>query len=248
MPASWTDLGLMEYKKACKLQTDLVNACRQDKEAGFFLILEHMPVYTLGRRGGLANLAVTPAFAASQGIDLVQVERGGDITYHGPGQIILYPIISLHHFRLSVRGYIGILEEIMLRTARDYNIQAKRDVRSHGIWVRDQKMGSLGVAIRHGVTSHGLGLNIQTDLKPFTWINPCGLTHTAMTSFFEQTGDRCNIEEVKAVMKNHCETLFRLKIRETFPHTPVHESLTSPACLPNSVAPVTSYTSETETP
>lgn len=215
MIAPWTDLGLIAYQEAYTIQTQLVERCREDRNQSYFLILEHKPVYTLGRRGGQENLKVPLDFLSQKGIDLVPIERGGDITYHGPGQIILYPIFCLRHFQLSVGDYVHLLEEIMLRTADDCGVTANRDSRNHGIWVGNHKLGSVGIAIRHGITFHGLGLNINTNLTPFHWINPCGLNQTSMTSCARVSGKSESIENVKNRIKKHCQELLGVTLSDT---------------------------------
>ena len=213
--SAWVELGLIDYQQAYTLQTRLVTLCREQVENGFFLVLEHPPVFTLGKRGGKEHLGVSTDFLNQQGIDLVHIERGGDITYHAPGQLVLYPIFSLRHKRISVSEYVFLLEEVMLRTAADAGVNACRDERNHGIWVDDRKMGSIGIAIRHGVTFHGLALNVNIDLEPFSWINPCGLTDTKMTSLAKKRGTPLELETVKFRLRNHLATLLDLQFKDT---------------------------------
>lgn len=213
----WTDLGLLAYQQAYDLQTSLVNRCRQTPEIGYVLLVEHPPVYTLGRRGGRDHICVGLDFLAQQGIELVHCERGGEITYHAPGQLVVYPVFSLRRHRLSVSEYVFLLEEAMLRTAADAGIIASRDERNHGIWVGDRKLGSIGIAIRHGVTFHGLALNVSPALEPFSWINPCGLTNTFMTSLEKEQGSWVAMEEVKKRIRNHLGSLLAVNLRQVAP-------------------------------
>lgn len=210
MSAAWVDLGLMEYQEAYDLQTALVDQCRQERERIVFLILEHPPVFTLGRHGRQEHLNVSQDVLKEKKIDLVHIERGGEITYHAPGQIIVYPIFHLRELKLSVSDYVHQLEEVMLLSARDMGVPSRRDARNHGIWVGKNKMGSIGIAIRHGVTFHGLGLNVATDLTPFSWINPCGLTNAQMTSLSAEKGYPVSVEQVKQRLLHHFSTVFYL--------------------------------------
>lgn len=162
------DLGRRPYSQVLTLQRDLVQA-RQDRElaADALLLVEHDPVFTLGRRGLRDGLLVSEAFLKQQGISLVHIERGGDITYHGPGQLVAYLIMDLRLAGLGVTSFVCNIEEVMLRTARDAGIQAHTDPKNRGAWVAERKLGSIGIAVRHGITFHGLALNVNTDLTPF---------------------------------------------------------------------------------
>ena len=199
----------MAYAEAYALQVDLAARCHQGEIAqNLFLAVEHPPVFTLGRRGNREHLGVTAAFLASRNIALIPIERGGDITYHGPGQQVLYPIINLRRLRLSVADYVRRLEEVMLRTAADFGVTANRDCRNRGIWVRDSKMGSIGIAIRHSITFHGLALNVNNDLTPFNWINPCGLRDIGMTTLAQERGAACSMDAIKTRFRHHLAEIF----------------------------------------
>ena len=209
MKAALCDLGLTPYQIAYQLQTRLVEARRHEGPGhDTFLVVEHPPVYTLGRRGGREFLMVSDEFLADKGIDIVPIERGGVITYHGPGQLVLYPILHLKQAGLAVAEYVDRLEELMIRLAADCGVSGTRDERNHGVWVGDDKLGSIGIAIRHGVSFHGLALNVDLDLAPFGWINPCGLTGVRMTSLAARSGGSVNMAAVKARLIAHLEELF----------------------------------------
>ena len=183
------DLGILEYTRALALQQETLAAKIEDPalpDRLFFV--QHPPVYTLGRRGGRENLVVSESFLDAKGINIVQTDRGGNITYHGPGQAVLYPVIDLEKNRLSVPGFVEGLEEIMKRTCEAFNVKADRDERNHGLWVGNKKIGSVGISIKKGVSIHGLALNVNPDLAPFTWINPCGLANQAMSSIALENG------------------------------------------------------------
>ncbi len=177
------NLGILEYTRALALQQETLTAKIKDPDQpDRLLFVQHPPVYTLGRRGGRENLVVSESFLDDKGINIVQTDRGGNITYHGPGQAVLYPVINLEKNRLSVPEFVEGLEEIMKRTCQNFDVPADRDQRNHGLWVEDKKIGSVGISIKKGVSIHGLALNVNPDLAPFTWINPCGLANQAMTS------------------------------------------------------------------
>jgi lipoate-protein ligase B len=181
--AVFIDLGFLEYKRALEqqkqtLQSKIDQTLLEDR----ILFVEHPSVFTLGKRGGEENLGVSKKFLSLKKIDLVQTNRGGDITYHCPGQAVLYPIVDLEKNRIGVKDFVHGLEEIMKRTAMDYNIDADRNLKNHGIWVGNSKIGSVGISIKRGISFHGLALNINPDLEPFSWINPCGLTDISITS------------------------------------------------------------------
>ncbi len=179
----FTNLGILEYTRALALQQETLTAKIENPDfPDRLLFVQHPPVYTLGRRGGRENLVVSESFLDEKGINIVQTDRGGNITYHGPGQAVLYPVINLELNKLSVPEFVEGLEEIMKRTCEAFDVPADRDERNHGLWVGDKKIGSVGISIKKGVSIHGLALNVNPDMAPFTWINPCGLANQAMTS------------------------------------------------------------------
>ncbi|WP_457551157.1 lipoyl(octanoyl) transferase LipB [Desulfobacula sp.] len=181
--AVFIDLGILEYKRALDLQLQIlhskINLPSTDDRLFF---VEHPAVFTLGKRGGQENLGVSKDFLRTKGIDVVKTDRGGNITYHCPGQAVLYPVIDLEKNKIHVKDFVHGLEEIMKLTAQDFDVSADRDERNHGLWVGDSKIGSVGLAIKKGISIHGLAMNINPDLDPFSWINPCGLTNVSMTS------------------------------------------------------------------
>ena len=201
-PVFSLNLGLLDYQAAWSLQQKLV-AARVDKTISrdMILFLEHPSVFTLGRRGGLDNLLVTEAFLKDSGVPVVQVERGGVITYHGPGQIVAYPIINLHARRIGVKEFVSAMEEAMLQTAGKWGVPAERNPINSGIWVGSQKMGSIGIALRKGVSFHGLALNVNLDLTPFSWIQPCGLQGVGMTSMKKELDRELPLNEVRDYLK-----------------------------------------------
>jgi lipoyl(octanoyl) transferase len=207
--AFFKDLGVMDYEKVYDLQLDLVNKRRTGAIAGdIFLLTEHPSVLTLGRRGGRENLNVSEEFLRENGVAVVHVERGGDITFHGIGQLVVYPIIHLKDAGLTVTEYIFQLEEVMLRLSADYGVVAGRDSRNHGVWVGDGKLGSVGIAIRHGIAFHGLAININTSLEAFRWIHPCGLMNIHMTTLAREREQEISMEEARGRLKDHLAEVF----------------------------------------
>lgn len=203
------NIGLKNYLEAYTMQTRLVEM----RQAGavdrdLFLVTEHPSVYTLGRRGGREFLMVPEKFLAEKGIEVVPIERGGVITYHGPGQLVIYPILHLKQSRLSVADYVYRLEEVMVRLAACADVAAVRDERNNGVWVGNKKLGSVGIAIRRSVSFHGLALNVNPDMEPFGWINPCGLTGVQMTSLAVESGKDVTITDLLTQLPALLESVF----------------------------------------
>jgi lipoyl(octanoyl) transferase len=204
--------GLTPYKAAHELQVALVRARKESLAKDVFICLEHQPVFTLGRRGGRQSLKVTEEFLDSRSISIFHVERGGDITYHGPGQLVLYPILDLRKAGLGVVEYVTALEELMIRTAADRGICAERNPLNRGVWVGPRKLGSLGIAVRHGVSFHGLALNVNSILEHFGWIDPCGLQGVSVTSMEQLQGGPLDMEEVRRSLLRHVEEVFETSL------------------------------------
>lgn len=206
------DLKTMSYMTVLNLQHRMVEARRKGtlkKDA--VLLLEHPPVYTLGHNGGLENLKVSKEFLEQKGVRIVKTRRGGNITYHGPGQIIAYPIIDLNTDKIGVLEYVAGLEEVMIRAAWDCGVKAQRNSLNRGVWVGNKKVGSVGIAIRHGITFHGLALNVDLSLEYFSLINPCGLNDISMTSLKQEGMDNIGVKEVKDGIVRHMETVFGIE-------------------------------------
>lgn len=209
------DLGSTPYREAHDLQTRLVDARKEGiLDRDIFICLEHTPVFTLGRRGGRENLRVPEEFLKTQGIDIVHVERGGDITYHGPGQVVLYPILDLRKAGLGVVDYVTDLEEVMILTAAEWGIAAERHTLNRGVWVGLQKLGSIGIAVRRGISFHGLALNANTSLEHFGWIHPCGLHGISVTSMAQILGKTVSADEVRRSLFRHVGGVFGRELEE----------------------------------
>lgn len=206
------ELPVTDYQRVLDLQERIVAAkISGEIFENVLLILEHKPVFTLGNRGGLINLKVSPSFLQEHLVNLVKTRRGGDITYHGPGQIVAYPIVSLDRHKLAIPGYVNLLEEVMQRTAADLHVTASRSTMNPGIWCDAKKIGSVGIAIRRRVSYHGLALNICPEMSPFSWINPCGLATVETTSIALEGQKSPDIKEARQQMIGHFRSLFHFK-------------------------------------
>ena len=197
---TWTvvDLGLIDYQKGWDLQLAIVKGRYSGKiDRNIVLILEHPAVFTLGRRGGRENLLIAEDKLEHAGIPIIQVERGGKITYHGPGQLVVYPILNLAQLRLGVADYVTALEEIMIRVCTAWDITVERNEINRGIWVGQRKIGSIGIAVRRDISFHGMALNVDPDLDPFCWVEPCGLEGVSMTSMRQELDKSVSVQKVK---------------------------------------------------
>lgn len=182
------NLGLLDYQKALDLQHRFWSKRVEEELPDVLLILEHPHVITLGRRGNRSHLIASSEALEEMNISVFHVERGGDVTYHGPGQIVVYPILNLKEYGYRVVRYVDQLEEIVLRVLMDFGIEGRRDPSNRGVWVGGEKIASVGVAIKRRVSLHGIALNYETDLKYFNLINPCGLKEKKMTSMAKILG------------------------------------------------------------
>ncbi len=200
----------MAYGECWDLQRSLFDLlCRkkleksftEDEPRGTILMVEHPAVYTLGKSGDQQNMLCTEEYLRSLGAEFYHIDRGGDITFHGPGQLVCYPIVDLDAIGLGVRRYIEALEQSVIDLAAEYGIEAHRSEGASGVWVTQGKhlvkLCAVGVRASHGVTMHGLAMNVSTDLKWFHLINPCGFTDRGVCSLSTLTGREVTMEEVK---------------------------------------------------
>ncbi|RJP77378.1 MAG: lipoyl(octanoyl) transferase [Desulfobacteraceae bacterium] len=208
-PWYFVTLPIMDYGKVRELQHQVVSGKTAGTiDADVVIWVEHDPVFTLGRHGGEENLIVSRDFLLRRNIPVVSSERGGNITYHGPGQLVTYPIVDLQKAGLRVPEYVHLLEQMMIQTAMDFSVQAERSPVNPGVYTGNGKLGSVGIAVRHGIAFHGVALNVNTSLAPFQWIHPCGLKGMAATSLEKETGFAFTREEVQAVVQRHFCGLF----------------------------------------
>jgi len=214
-------LGIIDYAMGLRLQRQLVALRKEDKIGDVLLLLEHSPVITLGRNGKAANVTASPEMLKQRGVELFECDRGGDVTFHGPGQIVGYPIFDLRGFSspdgkrktLGVVEFVRRLEEVMIRTCADFTIPTKRIAGLTGVWTdhaeAEAKVASLGVHISRSVTSHGFALNVNTDLSFFRLIIPCGITSKAVTSMEQELGHALDLDAVAESISRNFGTVFQ---------------------------------------
>jgi len=190
--------GVVSYAEALEMQKALVEERRAGRVPNLLLLLQHPPVITLGVRGSSrSHITATDALLASRGVEVHDTGRGGDVTYHGPGQIVGYPILDLRPDRCDVHRYVRDLEEVMIRVCADYGVTAGRVAGLSGAWVGSEKIGAIGVRISRWITSHGFAFNVNTNLDDFQLIVPCGIADRGVTSLQRLLGRPLSIEEVE---------------------------------------------------
>jgi lipoyl(octanoyl) transferase len=225
------DLGIIDYKKAWDFQTELFNSILSIKSenrslAGsdqkptpnYLLSCEHPPVYTLGKSGDESNLRIGTNELSGIGATYFHINRGGDITFHGPGQLVVYPILDLENFFTDIHRYMRALEESVIQTLKDYDITAGRIPGLTGVWIDPQdekaarKICAFGVKTSRWVTMHGLALNVNTDLHYFDHIIPCGIHDKQVTSLEKETGLKLNLSAVKEILKKNLASVFDMTL------------------------------------
>ena len=203
-------LGVVPYGEALTLQRELVEERRADRVPDLLLLLQHPPVITLGVKGdgGRSNVLVSGDRLAELGVEMSETGRGGDVTYHGPGQIVGYPILDLKPDRCDVHRYVRDLEDVMIRVCADYGVTAGRIPGLTGTWVDGDKIGAIGVRISRWITSHGFAFNVSTDLRDFQLIVPCGIADHGVTSLEKASGRALSISDVEDHVISHFATVF----------------------------------------
>lgn len=209
LQAAW--LGSVDYAAAWAWQRELYLSRLEAERPDTLMLLEHPHTYTLGRRAIAEDLVYGEAERAARGISMYEVDRGGRATYHGPGQLVGYPILKLGD-RYDVITYLRKLEEVVIRTAADLGVEARRDPDHTGVWVGTDKLGAIGVKITRGITMHGFALNVTTDLAMFSGIVPCGLQDRWVTSIEARTGVRHSVKAVGELAANHLADAFDLPL------------------------------------
>jgi lipoate-protein ligase B len=180
--------GLLSYAEGLALQRRVEAARQAGAVADVLLLLEHRPVYTRGRRSTAEELPMGVEWYEAQGIEVLDTDRGGRVTYHGPGQLVAYPIVSLRPYGDDVHSYVRGLERVAISALAEHGVEARTIEGLTGIWVGDRKIGSIGVHVSRGVTTHGLAINVNNDLQPFEWIVPCGIEGCRVTSLGRELG------------------------------------------------------------
>jgi len=211
-PIEWTWLGLCAFEEALAFQEARWRSRRQGGPDSC-LALEHPPTVTLGRRATSADLCVTEAQLARHGIACAATERGGGATYHGPGQLVLYPIVALGPRGFGVAGFVWTLEQVMIEIAAAFGVRADRNPRGRGVWTARGKLGAVGIRVREGISMHGLALNVATDLVPYGLIVPCGIPHLPITSLVREGACAASVATVLPVAEHVCTRLLDVRSR-----------------------------------
>lgn len=206
----WAYLGRVPYEVAERLQVSIRDRLCSGDGHEALLLLEHPHVITLGRNASREDVLVDSSWCRRRGVDLIDCDRGGRVTYHGPGQLVGYPIIDLNPDRRDIRRYVYDLMEVLVRVLRDLGVrsQPRRGVDELGLWVESRKIASIGVHISRWITTHGFALNVDTDLQYFSSIVPCGLKGVAMTSVARELGEGRDLAEVAASFSHHFAEVF----------------------------------------
>lgn len=203
------NLGILPYEEAFELQKKITRRRIEGKIGDHLLLLEHPPVITAGRNARLGNILADSQLLEKEGISVLQTDRGGDVTYHGPGQLVGYPILNLKKMRPDVQWYVSQLEESIIESLQNFSIQATRVKGMRGVWVEGYKIASIGVRISKWVTHHGFALNVNTNLSHFELIRPCGLVGAKMTSMEKILEEKVQMDEVKKVYAEVFSTMFQ---------------------------------------
>lgn len=224
MKVKHIDLGLIDYKKAWDYQEEVHKLLTQQKLSnekpenskciGEFILCEHPNVYTLGKSGQKNNLLINEQFLENIQATYFEINRGGDITYHGPGQIVGYPIIDLDQLHIGVKKYVYSLEEVIIRTIAKLGLNGHRLKEATGVWLdidqpgKTRKICAIGVRVSRGISMHGFALNVNTDLTYFSYINPCGYLDKGVTSIEKELGRKINLTEIKEMLKTNFNNTF----------------------------------------
>ena len=202
------ECGLLPYSEGLALQRRL-EAARQEEAVGdVLLLLEHHPVYTRGRRSTAEELPMGAQWYEMQGIEVVDTDRGGRVTYHGPGQLVAYPIVSLKAYGDDVHAYVRGLERVAIAALAEHGVEAETVEGLTGIWVGERKIGSIGVHVSRGVTTHGLAINVNNDLQPFEWVVPCGIEGCRVTSLSRELGAEQDLSAFAATIADRYGEVF----------------------------------------
>jgi lipoyl(octanoyl) transferase len=205
-------LGRIKYADGLQLQEALVAERQAHRTVDVLLLLEHEPVFTTGRNAKGENMTTPPDALRERGFDVFETGRGGDVTYHGPGQVVGYPILELPAERRDVHRYVRDLEEVMIRACADFGVTGTRVAGMTGTWVGERKIGAIGVRIARWVTSHGFALNVANDLSPFDLVVPCGIKGRGVTSLSQELKREVSVDAVQRRVAFHLAEIFDLEI------------------------------------
>jgi lipoate-protein ligase B len=212
------DLGRIEYGKAWDLQKELHRQRLLEEIPDVLLLLEHPPTITIGKSGAIENVLVAKEHLADKGVSLFFIDRGGDATYHGPGQIVGYPIMDLRLRGKDIRGFVHDIEEAIIRTMSDFSISAGRDETHPGVWVNREELAAIGLGVRRWVSMHGFAINVDPDMDHFCLINPCGFSDRRATSMSEILGATLSKDVVLDRLIHHFSDVFDFAAESTLSH------------------------------
>ncbi len=205
--------GIVDYQKSLRLQQERVHARKAGTIPDTLLLLQHPPVYTLGRNANRENILFSPERLQRLGAKVFETDRGGDVTFHGPGQIVGYPILDLTRHRRDLAWYMHSLEEVFIRVAGEFGIRAGRIAGARGVWVGNDKLVAMGVHVSRWITSHGFAFNVNTDLRFFDWIVPCGLHDKGVTSLERILRRPVSMDAVIDRVIHHFGTVFGMEMK-----------------------------------
>lgn len=204
----YCNLGLIDYMEAWDLQKEISESRYNKKINDVLFLLEHPHTYTLGKVADRKNLVSSEDYLIKNKISVYDIDRGGDITYHGPGQIVGYPIIDLNEWQKDTHKYLRALEEVIIRTCAFYGLNCGRVPKYTGVWIGDRKIAAIGIKVSRWITMHGFAFNINTDLSLFSGIIPCGISDKEVTSLSKELGERIEINEVKSLLVKNFKEVF----------------------------------------
>ncbi len=205
--------GVVGYADGLRLQHERVTARKAGNISDTLILLEHPPVYTLGRNANRANILFSPDRLQHLGAEVYETDRGGDVTFHGPGQLVGYPILDLTRHKRDLAWYMHSLEEVFIRVAGEFGIDAQRTAGARGVWIGNDKLVAMGVHVSRWVTSHGFAFNINTDLRFFDWIVPCGLHGKGVTSLQKLLGRQVHVSVVADCVIHHFGDVFGMEMK-----------------------------------
>lgn len=215
MSIEFKDLDRIAYKEAWDLQKDFVSKRSTNEVQDTVLLCEHNPVYTFGKSANRDNLLINDTFLKNIGAEKYEIERGGDITFHGPGQLVGYPILNLHELGIGVKKYVDLLEDSIIQTLLQFGIKTERIDGLTGIWITQgihRKIAAIGIKVSRGITMHGFALNVNTDLSFFRHMIPCGISDKDVTSMEVELGRKMDMGEVKEIYTKTFKELFAAEV------------------------------------
>ena len=206
------EIDRIEYKEAFELQKKIVDARSKDEIKDTFILLEHLPVFTANRKETFQNILVSKELLEKEGIEVCRTDRGGDVTYHGPGQVVGYNIMDLKGRGKDLHAYIRSIEQLLIDTLADYGIESGRDKEHPGVWVGSEKIAAIGIAVKRGwITMHGFALNINPNMDHYKMIIPCGISDKGVTSMSAVLGRHVGLQEVKSRVACYYGKIFNLR-------------------------------------